>query len=63
MVKLDVKFKNTKVEHMVEMMSHGPPLENLLERRIVKTVSENEKLLYLKIKMVGFMSTRDNLIK
>ena len=63
LLKVDMFLKNTKIEHMVEMMKHGPPLENLVERRIVKEINENECILYLKIKMGGFMSMRDNLVK
>jgi hypothetical protein len=63
MIKMDLKMKNSKVEHMVEMMRCGPPLENLIERRVVNKISEEEDILYLKIKMPGFMSTRDNLVK
>jgi len=48
---------------MVEMMRCGPPLENLVERRLVKEINETESIIYLKIKMGGFMSLRDNLVK
>lgn len=56
-------MKNSKVEHMVEMMKFGPPLENLVERRLIQDISDTESILYLKIKMGGFMSLRDNLVK
>jgi hypothetical protein len=62
-MKMELKLKNTKVEHMVEMMKHGPPYDNLVERRLVKEISETESLIYIKIKMGGFMSLRDNLVK
>jgi hypothetical protein len=63
LLKVDMFMKNTKIEHMVEMMKNGPALENLVERRKVKDINENECILYLKIKMGGFMSMRDNLVK
>ena len=63
LLKIDLKFKNTKIEHMLEMMKNGPPLENCIERRRVKEISDDECLIYIKLKLGGFMSTRDNLIK
>jgi len=63
LLKVDMFMKNTKIEHMVEMMKNGPPLENCVERRKVKDISEDECLIYLKLKLGGFMSMRDNLVK
>ena len=63
LLKIDLKFKNTKIEHMLEMMKNGPPLENCIERRRVKEISDDDCLIYIKLKLGGFMSTRDNLVR
>ena len=55
---MDVRYLNTKKEWQLEVMKDGPPIEQLKERRNLKQISENDKLMYMRLKM-PFMSDRD----
>lgn len=63
MMKMDLRFKNTKLSHYLELMKNGPPIEHMKERKVVKTVSEDEKYIYIRVSPGGFVSDRDQVVK
>lgn len=59
---MNLVLKNVKVEEWLSVHDNGPPVKNAAEKRKVRDLSENESLLYVKIKL-PMMDPRDMLVK
>lgn len=62
LIRMNLVFKNVKKEWHLDVLKDGPPVKNMKERRVVEEVSENEKIIYIKMNM-GLMSDRDHYVK
>lgn len=62
MLNTNTVFKNTQKAHYLEMMKGGPPFESCKEQKVLKVISDKEKLMYFRMG-IPFMSDRDNLIR
>ena len=58
LIRMDVIYKNCQKEWQLEVMKDGPPVDQLRERRNLKQISDDEKLMYVRTKM-PVMSDRD----
>ena len=62
MMMTEMRYLGVKKEWFLELMKNGPPTDNVKEMRILNEDGPNSKHLYLRIKMGGFISDRDNVI-
>ena len=62
MMMSDMRYIGVKKETFLELMKNGPPTDNISEMRVLKEDGPNDRYLYLRIKMGGFISDRDNVI-
>ena len=62
MIRIDIKYANTKKEWYKEMVKNGAPYDNAKERKIIKE-SPGEKIVYNRLKIGGFVSDREVLAK
>lgn len=60
-VRMNLTFKGVKKEWHLDLLKDGPPVSNLKERKVVEIISENEKIIYIKMNM-GLMSDRDQFV-
>ena len=61
LLRMNLVFKNVKKEWHLDVLKDGPPVKNMKERRVVEEVSENDKVIYIKMNM-GLMSDRDHYV-
>ena len=62
MMMTEMRYMGIKKEWFLELMKNGPPTDNVKEMRILKEDGPNDKHLYLRMKMGGFISDRDNVV-
>lgn len=63
MIMTDLRFIGVKKEWYLELMKNGPPTDNIIERKILKENGPDEKYIYVRVKMGGFISDRDNIVR
>jgi hypothetical protein len=63
MMMTEMRYHGVKKEWFLEMMKNGPPTDNVKEMKILKEDGPNDKHLYIRMKMGGFISDRDNVIR
>lgn len=62
MLRGDLKFTNAKIDWYNQMVRNGPPMDNMVERRIIKSEG-NDHYYYLRVKIGKFVSDREVVVK
>jgi hypothetical protein len=63
MMMTEMRYIGVKKEWFLELMKNGPPTDNVKEMRVIKENGPNDKHLYIRMKMGGFISDRDNVLR
>lgn len=61
LIRMNAVMKNVKKEWHLDVLKDGPPMKNMKERKVIEEISENEKIIYVKMNM-GMMSDRDQYV-
>ena len=59
---MNINLKDCSIDDFLKVFENGPPVKMALERRKVKNFSDNESLLYIKMKP-PMMDAREQVIK
>jgi hypothetical protein len=62
MMMAKMRYIGVKKEAYLELMKNGPPTDNISDMRVLKENGPNDRHFYLRIKMGGFISDRDNVV-
>lgn len=62
MMMTEMRYFNVKKEWFLELMKNGPPTDNMKERRVLAENGPNDKYIYIRVAMGGFVSDRDNIV-
>ena len=62
MLMSEMRYIGVKKETYLDLMKNGPPTDNIKEMRVLKENGPNDRHLYIRMKMGGFISDRDNVI-
>jgi hypothetical protein len=63
MMMTEMRYIGVKKESFLEMMKNGPPTDNVKEMKVLKDDGPDDRHLYIRMKMGGFISDRDNVVR
>ena len=63
MIRGELRFKNAKVDWYNQMVRNGPPMDNMIERRLIKQEGENSRYYQLRVKIGKFVSDREVVVR
>lgn len=63
MMMTEMRYIGVKKAHFLEMLKNGPPTNNVKEMKILNQTDEHNKDIYIRMKMGGFISDRDNVVR
>ena len=61
MMMTEMRYLNCKKEWFLELMKNGPPTDNM-KREVLKENDPNDKYIYVRVKLGGFVSDRDTVV-
>jgi hypothetical protein len=61
LMRFDIKFKGATKDQWFEMLKCGPPIKNAVEKRVIREIGPNERIIYIRMKL-PIMSDRENLL-
>ena len=63
MIMSEMRYIGVKKERYLELMKNGPPTKNIKEVKVLKENGPNERYLYIRFELGGFISDRDNVVR